>query len=905
MKTLLLILSLGCFFDGPDRKPMQADFQHSAAYRWLNKPVLETILLDDMESLDRWEPFTVGAQHIIDARIDNRESVAQSQVTHIELNSELVHHGVHSLKMRVPTRLDVRAPENGRGWGRVGVRRLFDGEDWQGSNRVSLWVYPESPGAYSIWMELRIFNDGEEKLPALFAQEGETSFMLRQGEWNHLVWEIGNVARDRITALEVSYYLCGNEPEASDTSTFYLDRLELQVVEPDYIEGWGVWPGRIAYTHSGYQSDAVKTALASGLEAREFRLIDQSSGQPVLRKPVEQVTSPLGQFQKMDFSEIVTPGLYVLEAGSSATMPFRIGQDAWRESLMKALDFFYAERCGTAIPGVHGVCHRDWICLHGDLMMVVNGGWHDAGDLTQILGNTGEAVYAMFSLAEKLMERGEDVELQERLIEEARWGLEWVLKTSFRDGYRYGSSANSRKTNGIIGDNDDLIAMARNVPIDHFLASAAQAIGGRILAVRDPRMAAFSLEMAEEDWRFGAAGMDALLAAPATQAFRGNFDSNAPALETVSQAIIAAVELWKATGDRTWLDQGAAWAGVITGSQQRSIPDWEIPLTGFFYTGPDKVNILHYCHRSREHLPILALTRLCEALPDHPDWMRWYSAVTLHAEYQKTIAQFTEPWAMMPASVYHDREYLQAPESRRESFRLQVIKGIPLGAGHYLRLFPVWMDYRGHFGTILPQALALAKAAGLRGDAVAARLVRHQMEWLIGRNPFAQSTMWGEGYDFTPLYSVMSGDLVGGFPVGIQTRAEEDVPYWPVQNTWTYKEIWGHPVIQWIWLMEDVALAERPDESKADFDLSVGTTGAGEVTIRATVYGDGNRRFSLRADNLSVSGADRQISPKPGRPALLEWKCRVQSPGTPWVVVVVPDGDHTRRREVTGGFPER
>ncbi len=78
------------------------------------------------------------------------------------------------------------------------------------------------------------------------------------------MWEIGNVARDKITALDIAYYMAGNEPEASDTATYYFDRLELQRVDPDYIEGWGVWPGRISYSHAGYQSGALKTAIASG-----------------------------------------------------------------------------------------------------------------------------------------------------------------------------------------------------------------------------------------------------------------------------------------------------------------------------------------------------------------------------------------------------------------------------------------------------------------------------------------------------------------------------------------------------------------------------------------------------------------------------------------------------------------
>jgi hypothetical protein len=114
------------------------------------------------------------------------------------------------------------------------------------------------------------------------------------------------------------------------------------------------------------------------------------------------VKTPLGEFQVLDFSEVRQDGSYILEAGKARTNPFRIDANVWRQTILKALNFLYAERCGMAIPGVHGICHRDWTVVHGDMRIAINGGWHDAGDLTQGLGNTGEIVYSLFSLAERL-----------------------------------------------------------------------------------------------------------------------------------------------------------------------------------------------------------------------------------------------------------------------------------------------------------------------------------------------------------------------------------------------------------------------------------------------------------------------------------------------------------------------
>ena len=66
--------------------------------------------------------------------------------------------------------------------------------------------------------------------------------------------------------------------------------------------------------------------------------------------------------------------------------------------------------------------------------------------------------------------------------------------------------------------------------------------------------------------------------------------------------------------------------------------------------------------------------------------------------------------------------------------------------------------------------------------------------------------MYGEGYNWTPLYSVRSGQIVGALPVGIETKGFEDAPYWPTQICWTYKEVWTQPVGQWIWLMQDISV---------------------------------------------------------------------------------------------------
>ncbi len=435
------------------RRPMPVPFQETTTWRWLNKKVLESRLLDDMEVTANW---------VLRGRGE------------MSLTTDRVRDGKQSLRLR--TRAKEEKVNKGRAYGGASVTRQVPGEDWTHFNRISFWVYPDLPGFHTVAMLAILQNDGKEKVPGSWGREGLNYINIENRRWNHVVWEITNLSRDKVTGVVLQYTKNGHEPEAEGSVTLDFDHLTLERVDADHFEGWNVAPGKIAFSHSGYQPGLPKTAFASGLAAREFQLVRPETGEAVLSKAVGTVKSPIGEFQVMDFSDVRQPGSYVLRAGDAETRPFRIGADAWRDSILKALNFYYVERCGMEIPGSHRACHRDWQSVHGDRKIIINGGWHDAGDLTQHIMNTGESVYALFSLAERLRAAGLDPDLYERVLEEARWGLDFVLKTSFGDGFRCTFSAQAYWTDGIIGTADDIVTPARNTPYENFVAAAAEAI---------------------------------------------------------------------------------------------------------------------------------------------------------------------------------------------------------------------------------------------------------------------------------------------------------------------------------------------------------------------------------------------------------------------------------------------
>jgi hypothetical protein len=882
MKSLLPFVLLGALAM-PVRAqqvtlPLPIDLTRSAEARWMRKPIKERRTLDDMSQPGSWEVHGSGS-----IAFDTVRSPAAMPM--LRVNVTMFPHG------DAPARNHLSA---------VNLRRVFAREDWSGYNRISLRIRPTLRGFPMLPLELVLHNDGAVKVPDVYNREGVHYVTLRDGEWQQVLWEITPLARDRVTSLEIGYWVNKQFAAAGDTVAFDIADLELQRVEPDNYEGWSVSPGRIAFSNSGYLATGSKSALASDLDAHTFsvlRLDSDGSEHVALTAPVSSISTRLGNFQQLDFSGIRQPGRYVVQAGNRRTQPFAIGDDAWRSTVLQTINFFFAERCGFAVPGYHDVEHADWLATHGDSQIVMNGGWHDAGDFSQGLVNTGEATYAMFALAQQLQRRGNDPELLRLLMNEAKWGLDWVLKVRFDGGYRIGFASNNIWTDNIIGTADDRKREAQNNPNVNYIAAAAEAIAYRVLKERDPALAARSLATAEDDWRYAIAGHEGpdTWATPAYAA---------TPIELAGIGITASLELYAATGKQLYADKAVELAKIIVASQQRTYVGTTFPLAGFFYTSPARDTLFHQFHRANDQAPIVALARLVDALPNHPDWMSWYAAVARYADYQRESARATAPWDMLPAYVYRDSEYLTVPENggryqaTREAFRAQVRSGMPMGDGWFLRAFPVWFARRGNYGVLLSQAKALSASARLRGDSAGLDLAWTQAEWVVGRNPFVQSTMYGEGYDWEQQYSVSTGDISGSLPVGMQSRGDTDLPYWPTQNTYVYKEVWVHPSARWLWLVGDViAPVDTAPREVPSVRLTASRAANGAMRLRLVAQGSGSHSFRLRTDNLAVTNPERRVILRKGRDTVLEWTTRVVATDAPWTAVAIIDGDGRHRYE--------
>jgi hypothetical protein len=788
----LIALSIPALAQNRELTPIP--LQNSAEAAWAKKQVLARRTLDDKSDTSSWRysgtaAFTWRADSTRSLRADMQMFTSAPAPTRNRLSS-------------------------------VNLRRLFPNEDWSAYNRLLIWIKADfnqvprpadGSGLPVIPFQFVLHSEGKDTTPDRYGREGIHYYsIMRPGEWQPVYWEIDPLPRDRVSSLEIGYWVNKMLAHPSDRVAFEIGDIELQRVEPDVHTGWSVGKGRIAVSAGYPGSSSTKTAVASGVSGRDFQLLElpvgdsQTAASPArvaLSRPIRTSRGRLGEFQLLDFSSYTRPGTYALRAGGVTSRPFIIGPPGrdWWLSLYATLNFFYGNRCGFPVPGVHNEDHKDWFATLGDQKVSMSGGWHDAGDLSQGLINTGEATYAMFALAERL---GKSSPVNTLLLDEAKWGLDWLMRVRFPGGYKMYFSPHNLWTNNVVGDADDRSREMKNNPNANYIAAAALAIAHRVLKDSDPDLAARALALAREDWEHAIVGVENA-STRHTPAFA------ASQMELAGIGVTASLELFKATDDVKYATKAQALAQIILDSQQRTAvgDGWR----GFFYTAPNRDTLFHQFHRGNDQAPIVALVQLLEAFPSHRDAARWREAVQLHLDFQKRGAETTAPWNVLPAYVYRTGDAAkEVPDSgalhgaTRQAYVEQVKAGLPLGGDWYLRAMPVAFARRGNYGPLLSQTKALSVAGRFLRDSAAIDLAHKQLQWVMGRNPFTQSTMYGVGYDWSQQYSVSSGDFYGSLPVGIQNRGTSDLPYWPTNNMYVWKEVWMHPSARWLWILADL-----------------------------------------------------------------------------------------------------
>lgn len=143
----------------------------------------------------------------------------------------------------------------------------------------------------------------------------------------------------------------------------------------------------------------------------------------------------------VDFSDLKTKGEFQLQLGDDYSAIFKIHQQPFQIYEADLLAFMRQQRCGYN-PYYDEVCHQGdgrlfYAPVPDSTFQDFSGGWHDAGDQLKYLITSSNATARMllaYELAGAHFKDQVDAYGQARanqipdILDEARWGLEWLLK---------------------------------------------------------------------------------------------------------------------------------------------------------------------------------------------------------------------------------------------------------------------------------------------------------------------------------------------------------------------------------------------------------------------------------------------------------------------------------------------
>jgi peptidoglycan/xylan/chitin deacetylase (PgdA/CDA1 family) len=212
----------------------------------------------------------------------------------------------------------------------------------------------------------------------------------------------------------------------------------------------------------GYFPNSPKKAIAFSSSALRgnFTLLELPSGKTAFQsklKPLEGVKWGTNEHHaELDFSPFRKEGRYQLQIGDTLSLPFEIRKDVYSDMPDRLLASMREQRCGYN-PWLDAFCHtNDGRTAFGPrtngTCLDARGGWHDAADLLKYLLTSGNATAQML-LAYELASPKSKVQSSKSsdgdifpktdkvnasgqpgangipdILDEARWGLDWMLK---------------------------------------------------------------------------------------------------------------------------------------------------------------------------------------------------------------------------------------------------------------------------------------------------------------------------------------------------------------------------------------------------------------------------------------------------------------------------------------------
>ncbi|HBC3414943.1 glycoside hydrolase family 9 protein [Vibrio parahaemolyticus] len=543
--------------------------------------------------------------------------------------------------------------------------------------------------------------------------------------------------------------------------------------------------------HIGYERLGPKKAIIQTeqphLSSYTAQLICATSEQTVATFAVEEQGKVAnwhqGYFYLIDFSSFTDSGDYFLQVEDSRSSYFTVGEHILlNQTLSDVIHYFKSQRCG----GVFDQQDRQVPVLNANQTVDVHGGWYDAsGDVSKYLSHLSYANYlnpqqtpmVVWNILKglSLLEGSEDIAAftRTRLIEEALFGADFLVRMQNEKGFFYMTVFDKWSKDTA---QREICAYETQLghKFDDYQAGFRQGGGVAIAALAAASRLGVHGEYDQQKYRNAAENGYWHLKEHNTQYLN---DGEENIIDEYC-ALLASVELFKATKETRYLEESRLWAQRLVARQMS-----DEQIQHFWSANQDGSR--PYFHAAEAGLPGIAL---CEYLAIEDDSVQTESVkciVNRACEFEIKISnKVTNPFG-------YPRQYVKGVnETKRDAFFV----------AHNNESGYWWQGENARLGSLATMAyLAQPHIASQEIQQQLSVFAQDALNWIVGLNPYDMCMLDGHGRnnpDYLPQYGFFNakGGVCNGITGGFED--EEDIAFNPpaqkddmLQN-WRWGEQW-------------------------------------------------------------------------------------------------------------------
>ncbi|MDV5059288.1 glycoside hydrolase family 9 protein [Vibrio diabolicus] len=542
----------------------------------------------------------------------------------------------------------------------------------------------------------------------------------------------------------------------------------------------------IGYEHLGPKKAIVQTEQPH-LSSYTAQLICATTEQTVATFAVEEQGKVAnwhqGYFYLIDFSPFTDSGDYFLQVEDTRSSSFTIGEHILLDqTLSDVIHYFKSQRCG----GIFDQQDRQVPVLNANQTVDVHGGWYDAsGDVSKYLSHLSYANYlnpqqtpmVVWNILKglSLLEGSEDIAAftRTRLIEEALFGADFLVRMQNEKGFFYMTVFDKWSKDTA---QREICAYETQLghKFDDYQAGFRQGGGVAIAALAAASRLGVHGEYDQQKYRNAAENGYWHLKEHNTQYLN---DGEENIIDEYC-ALLASVELFKATKETRYLEESRWWTQRLVARQMS-----DEQIQHFWSVNQDGSR--PYFHAAEAGLPVIAL---CEYLAIEDDSVQTESVkriVNRACEFEIKISnKVTNPFG-------YPRQYVKGVnESKRDAFFV----------AHNNESGYWWQGENARLGSLATMAyLAQPHIASQEIQQQLSVFAQDALNWIVGLNPYDMCMLDGHGRnnpDYLPQYGFFNakGGVCNGITGGFED--EEDIAFNPpaqkddmLQN-WRWGEQW-------------------------------------------------------------------------------------------------------------------